>query len=828
VGNDVKNTLLSWPCMMNPHCDSLGLHEGASLLDLHDDDLHNVACAARRNGDLPAVASTCRRLCRVARSRIPATLQVQGTQPYRTLRGLTAGSDLFFSACNSLLAAAEEGPSCYLLQGVLGQAAALGNLTALELSVLMPPDEQRGAGQQEGSSDGEGVLVPVSHMQQLRQLKITTVTMSNTCATLLAQLTGLTSLCIMEIEEKSWVYPGVPLGDLSPLSCLGHLVELTVHWRVAAEPPATDDGPYALPTSLRRLELGGNVANWLQHLPGCPQLEQLRLRYWNGQKQSAHPAAVLEAVADYTPGLRHLTCSDDSSVDSGERRFDRFTYYTLQLLPEDAVAELTSLQHLDVGCYLRVRDEEHWEALGALTALTTLQGILIEGAPPPGWRHRGVQQLGAVVRLPDPELWAVAAAVLLALPAARVAELRAASGGGAVPHQQPPLLGGGGLEELLVDWSPAPPTPAPEPPSAAAAAPPAAAAGPCALPTSLRRLQLEDEEAAGWLPHLPGCPHLEQLQYKYKEGMASHPAAVLELVAGRTPGLRSFSCRGAVELGEYGVEEAEQEEPLPGMVLAPLTALQHLDAGCYLAVRSAADWQALGHLSALTSLQGIVVRQQPPQAWRHQRVKQLAVVLFNIGGESAAQVLLAFPAVQQARLCVSTDLSQLAPAAAQGVSEQQGAPRVLSSLTSLRLEYLKTQPGLPAAVHAAPILAAAGGVVELSLAAYVEMQQYQLPLPDLSGCTTITRLTFGCSSVADVWDVMDMVQPLAPTLRVLELVDCTCISARDLRVMQQALPRLRHVLFKQCGRVVRVGSGERLVLARLRQQLRLGLTFSVD
>jgi hypothetical protein len=34
----------------------------------------------------------------------------------------------------------------------------------------------------------------------------------------------------------------------------------------------------------------------------------------------------------------------------------------------------------------------------------------------------------------------------------------------------------------------------------------------------------------------------------------------------------------------------------------------------------AAHWQALGHLSALSSLQGIVVYQAPPQAWRLKHV----------------------------------------------------------------------------------------------------------------------------------------------------------------------------------------------------------------
>jgi hypothetical protein len=156
-------------------------------------------------------------------------------------------------------------------------------------------------------------------------------------------------------------------------------------------------------------------------------------------------------------------------------------------------------------------------------------------------------------------------------------------------------------------------------------------------------------------------------------------------------------------------------------------------------------------------------------------------------------------------------------------------PAELSSLTSLRLQYSEEYEDevISAASHAAPILAAARGVVDLTFDGKCSAQQFNLQMPDLSGCSSVTRLRFGSSDAADGWDVVNMVRPLAPTLRVLELHNCQATSPRTVRWLQEALPRLKHVLFEECGRV-EGHQAEREVLAWLRHQLRLGLTFSVS
>jgi hypothetical protein len=228
-----------------------------------------------------------------------------------------------------------------------------------------------------------------------------------------------------------------------------------------------------------------------------------------------------------------------------------------------------------------------------------------------------------------------------------------------------------------------------------------------------------------------------------------------------------------------------------------------------LCVRSAADWQALGQLSALSSLRGIVVYQAPPQGWRHQQVSHVEVVLEGVSGQGAAQVLAAFPAVQQAQVTVRGVSSEQLLGGGVPVDSrvERGVPLVLSSLTSLQLEYPEGQYAGPAspAVHAAPMLAAARGVSELSFDGECAQQGGGVQLPDLSGVTGVTRLRFGRSQVMDqaarAAAVVAMVQPLAPTLRVLELSRVKGLSPEAAVALQQVLPRMKHVMFAGCGRI---------------------------
>jgi hypothetical protein len=323
---------------------------------------------------------------------------------------------------------------------------------------------------------------------------------------------------------------------------------------------------------------------------------------------------------------------------------------------------------------------------------------------------------------------------------------------------------------------------------------------------------------------------------------------VLELAARHTPGLRSLTCfrpttitSSSSSSGTWEWQEGaphqlpppdEQQQPPPaGVALAALTSLRHINAGGYLSVCRASHWQALRHLSALSSLQGIVVCQAPPHSWRHRHVQQLAVVLDGVGGWEAAQVLLAFPSLKQAQVCVVGAPGEQQPArgAAAGAGEQQqGVAPVLALLTSLQLEYPagRYEGSMSPAVHAAPMLAAARGVSELSFDGECAQQGRGVQLLDLSGVTGVTRLRFGRSQVweqaARARHVVAMVQPLAPTLRVLELSHMVWVSEKAALVLEKVLPRLKQVLFVHCDHM------DYRDLPGLRDKLRAGLVLSVS
>jgi hypothetical protein len=161
---------------------------------------------------------------------------------------------------------------------------------------------------------------------------------------------------------------------------------------------------------------------------------------------------------------------------------------------------------------------------------------------------------------------------------------------------------------------------------------------------------------------------------------------------------------------------------------------------------------------------------------------------------------------------------------------------VLSSLTSLRLEYDCPYEGdISPAAHAAPLLAAASGVVELSIEGmcWVEEEDGVVQVPDLSPCTALTRL-WACAGEHDreiaAQDVLLMVRPLGRTLRVLTL-GYKRVSPQAAAALQDMLPHLEHVLFYRCRKMCEedpTAGSEEEQLARLRQQLRHGLKLSVS
>jgi hypothetical protein len=497
-------------------------------------------------------------------------------------------------------------------------------------------------------------------------------------------------------------------------------------------------------------------------------------------------------------------------------------------------AELTNLRALDlivspttaaedVAMSPGGMDEADCDMAGLLSPLSELQQL---------------QQLTLEV----PVLGNVGVALLGGLQQLTSLQLTQARGYGLsfTPPDLSPLSSMGHLVELIVDMDYGPQAPA-------------AADGPWALPSSLQRLHLPSE-VAPWLRHLPGCPQLTELQYRDHDHQSDveRPAAVLELAARHTPGLRLLTC-----LYEWDEEPIEQlfpngaDLPVPAAALAALTAIEELHAGCCLSVSDAGEWRALGHLTALTALMGIMVYRPPPELWQHTGVKQLALALalHGVGGAGTLQVLQAFSAVQHAHLYV-TGLPEAAGAEAAGQEPAGGTavPPALSSLTSLRLDYSDDYfdfgSSITPAGHVVPILAAASSVAELTFKGWQPGRGNHVPL-DLSVCSALTRLVL--EGMADAGHVVAVVQPLAPTLRVLGLegmwqtitpqeasvlqLNCMdCITPQAAIVLQDVLPHLEEIYFIMCGRMSlqdpSAGS-EQEQLARLRQQLRPGLTLRV-
>jgi hypothetical protein len=285
------------------------------------------------------------------------------------------------------------------------------------------------------------------------------------------------------------------------------------------------------------------------------------------------------------------------------------------------------------------------------------------------------------------------------------------------------------------------------------------------------------------------------------------------------------------------------QQPMPSQAsVAALTALQHLEVGGHLVVGSAADWEALASLAALTSIKGIVVCVPPPRFCRHPKVLLLREAqLTGMTGRGAGQALLAFPALQWATLHledVPDEEAAHAGAADEGTAsaaevsrQQQGVQRALSSLASLELHYHFHTPSQAMVLHAGHILAAASCVLDLIFKTGAPEEGSLKLLPDLSACTALTSLNFRCfrdQSAAE--DVLAMLEPLGPTLRVLELDYMWRVTPKAALSLQTVLPHLEHVYFRSCGKMAGLdpsGGTEEEQLARLRQQLRPGLTLSV-
>lgn len=372
-----------------------------SIMRLRDGTLAHVLRALPA-GHLASLASCCSRACNLARSLTPCVVHVDDEWSINTFinlqGGLLARTPLIRCFKLFVSAAPEHVPQ---VPRVLAAAANMVHLRSLDL-VLQPvadDDDMKGA-----DSIVAGLLLPLTGLQQLRELELTTCGLGAASAANLGSLTQLTSLKLVQCHE---VREGL---DLSQLSGLTRLVELVVElipetWVVPGTPapPASAAGPFCLPSSLQRLKLCAVNNTCLQHLPGCPQLVALEL--WYG---STHPSDVLELAARHTPGLQQLTMTASEA-------------YPRRDLPCEALQVLTNLQHLDLrGGSMYMEHAADWWALAGLKGLTTLKRMTLLTLPPQGWQHNGVKQLDACLQLANPQ---EAVRVLTALPALEWASL---------------------------------------------------------------------------------------------------------------------------------------------------------------------------------------------------------------------------------------------------------------------------------------------------------------------------------------------------------------------------------------------------------------------
>jgi hypothetical protein len=375
----------------------------SSFQSLDDNALVQVLLAARAAGELARWASLSKHLCSLARSRLPVELWISTQQQ----AGLVIRSRAYgrppFSGCTRLYLAADGLGMCCLAGGVLDAAQQWPALEELQLEIHSDFSQQQQQDDEEEETDEEDghaamehfaatLLMHVPPMQQLRRLTLYIPALGACSAHVVLQLTQLTSL---RLEASTTPQPppaaAAAAADLCAMSRLTHLEELHLHWALAPHLPAGPEGPFCFPSSLVVLELSSSghatpqpMAAWLAHLPGCPQLQSLKLEYGPQQHASAHPSHVARLLARHHTQLRTLAVmahyvpewgaavaglADVEAPMGGDWR------------PDASLAALKSLQSLH-GSFLCVDCEADWQHLAQLTALTRLCGALFRYAPP--------------------------------------------------------------------------------------------------------------------------------------------------------------------------------------------------------------------------------------------------------------------------------------------------------------------------------------------------------------------------------------------------------------------------------------------------------------
>jgi hypothetical protein len=563
---------------------------------------------------------------------------------------------------------------------------------------------------------------------------------------------------------------------------------------------------------------------------------------------AALPALLLRSSAHSVPpflACTHLAVSADLA---GDRKV---------LIPAlQAAVHLTALQQLELGTSV-VRDQQRssqvldarmGKVIGAVPAtLMNLRSIQLDVPVFGASSARHLARLVSLTELtiepqmlgPDTPTAAAAAAGAATAAAAPVAA--------AVAADLTPLSRLVNLKQLHL-WGPPPVQPAAGP------------AGPYSIPSSLTGLRLatgSNQQAVigGWVTHLPGCPHLQRLDvcFNQQEHGSAHPAALVNVLGQHNRQLRTLLIEKEYtdptwDTPVAGVPDADSSALKwhPDAALAALTALECLCADNYLTISSAADWQHMARLSALTKLVHTKIHTPPPQL----EVSLLSLRGLScsvaLGGREAGELLLACSGLQHATLQVTCDTP---PAVSPG-----GAIALRPHSSLVKLELWCRRWGLAAAAHFAQLAPVLRGVPSLDLCDLGAWPQTSgepgaagIQVPDLRPCTALSVLGFNLDNVGAAWEQEDFLSWLAPLsqLRSIEVRGARGLNARAVVPLQHMLPQLQHVMLKRCGKLLPVarhvqeqqqqqgavqGQEAQLaeqMLAKVRQLLRPGLVLEV-
>jgi hypothetical protein len=286
--------------------------------------------------------------------------------------------------------------------GVLNAAQQWTALQKLELRLNLSPQQLQPGFTLDYCS--AGILSVLPALKQLRHLDLGLPDLGACSVGQLGQAVQLTALELFCTDPAA---EGTPV-DLLALSRLTNLEQLVFNDGPAVHPAAGPAGPFCFPSSLTHLCIAETenaeasavpLACCVTHLPGCPQLQELRLFGAGQQHHSVHPQALVVELAQHNRQLRSLSVWWGGSPDEVTwsnpvaRLPDAAGALEWQWRPDAALAALTGLEDLGGGRQLCIRDQGDWQHLAQLSALSKLRLVRVYSAPP--------AQAGVTLRVVD-------------------------------------------------------------------------------------------------------------------------------------------------------------------------------------------------------------------------------------------------------------------------------------------------------------------------------------------------------------------------------------------------------------------------------------------